>query len=95
MLYISLCEIANRDKNHSNPFKVTDRQLGEENGLAPRTIRDARPLLIENGLVKCTQQPGQSYRYTLLPQKLEWVPRPNRPREKRRPRGMAATRVPF
>ncbi len=93
LLYFSLCEIANRDKHHRNTFKFSDKNLSKENGLGSRTIRNARAKLIENGLVKCSQEPGQSYTYTLLRQDLPWVPRSDRPRAKLKPRGNAALRT--
>jgi len=93
LLYFALCEIANRDRAHSNTFKKSDKFLAKESGLSPRTIRNVRIKLSENGLVECRREDGQSYTYTLLPQKLPWVPNAARPREKRKPRAMAARRA--
>ena len=93
LLYFALCEIANRDRDHTNTFKGSDKALASETGLSPRTIRNVRIKLLENGLVECRRENGQSYTYTLLPQELPWVPRADRPRQKRKPRAMAARRA--
>jgi hypothetical protein len=95
LLYFALCEIANRDRDHSNTFKKSDKFLAKETGLSPRTIRNVRIKLWENGLVECRRENGQSYTYTLLPQKLPWVPNAARLREKRKPRAMAARRAKY
>ena len=91
VLYFALCENANREP--SNTFKASDKALASETDLSPRTIRDARIKLIENGLISCSREPGQSFIYTLLHQKLQWLKRSERPRQKLKPRALAAARV--
>jgi DNA-binding transcriptional ArsR family regulator len=92
VLYIALCEHANREP--SNTFKASDKTLAWETDLSPRTIRNKRIKLQENGLVQYSREPGQSFTYTLLRQKLQWFKVAERqPREKRRPRAMAAIRA--
>jgi transcription initiation factor IIE alpha subunit len=67
--------------------------LASETGLSTRTIRDVRITLMENGLIEYAREPGQSYTYTLLRQELKWLNLAERPRQKRKPRAMAATRA--
>ena len=86
LLYFALCEIANRDQDHSNTFRESVSFLRKETGLSSRTIRNVRIKLLENGLVECRRENGQSYTYTLLPQKLPRVPNAARLREKRKNR---------
>jgi DNA-binding transcriptional ArsR family regulator len=93
LLYFAFCENANRNKVPSNSFKASDKALASETGLSPRTIRDARTKLYENELVSYSREPGQSYIYTLLRQELKWLKRSERPRQKRKPRAMAAARA--
>jgi hypothetical protein len=93
VLYFAFCENANRNREPSNTFKASDKALASETGLSPRTMRDARIKLVENGLVSCSREPGQSYTYTLLRQELKWLKRTERPRQKRKPRANAAARV--
>ena len=93
LLYFALCENANRNKERSLTFKASDNALASETGLSPRTIRDVRIKLLENNLVEYTRKPGESYTYTLIPQELKWLKRDARPRRKRKPRAIAATRV--
>jgi len=93
VLYFALCENANRDQEPSNTFKASDKALASETGLSPRTMRDARITLFENGLVSYSREPGQSYTYTLLRQELKWLKRSERPRQKLKPRAMAAARA--
>ena len=93
VLYFAFCENANRNREPSNTFKASDKALASETGLSPRTMRDARIKLVENRLVSCSREPGQSYTYTLLPQELKWLKRSERPRQKRKPRAIAAARV--
>lgn len=93
VLYFAFCENANRNRKQSNTFKASDKALASETGLSPRTMRDARTKLFENGLVSYSREPGQSYTYTLLRQELKWLKLSERPRKKRRPRAMAATRI--
>ncbi len=90
LLYFALCENANRPREPSNTFKASDKSLSSETGLSPRTMRDARTKLFENGLVTYSRPPGQSYTYKLLPQDLQWLKPIERPRQKRKPRAMAA-----
>lgn len=93
LLYLALCENANRPQPPSNTFKASDKALASETGLSPRTIRDARIRLLEYGLVECKREPGQSYTYTLLRQDLKWLKLAERPRQRRKPRAMAAARA--
>jgi len=94
VLYLALCETANRGNGRNNIFTARDKSLAWETGLSPRTIRNLRAKLIENGLVKLSQEPGQNYTYTLLRQELKWFKNAERPpRQKQRPRGMAARRA--
>jgi hypothetical protein len=93
VLYIALCENANRNQEPSNTFKASDKALASETGLSPRTMRDARIKLSENGLVSYSREPGQSYTYTLLRQELKWQKRSERPRQQRKPRAMTAARA--
>lgn len=90
LLYIALCERANRDG--SNSFKASDRTIAADTGLSPRTIFDARKRLIENQLVSCNRGEGESYFYTLGALTLPWVPVKQRPRAKRKPRALHALR---
>jgi len=93
VLYFAFCENANRNREPSNTFKASDKALASETDLSPRTIRDARIKLFENGLISYTRKPGESYTYTLLRQDLKWLGRSERPRQKRKPRAMAAVRA--
>jgi hypothetical protein len=93
VLYFALCENANRNREPSNTFKASDRALASETGLSPRTMRDVRTKLLENGLVSYSRDPGQSYTYTLLRQELKWLKRSERPRPKQKPRAMAAAKA--
>jgi hypothetical protein len=94
VLYIALCENANRPQPPSNTFRARDRDLAWETGLSPRTIRNVRIKLSESGLAEYRREPGQNYTYTLLRQELKWFKLAERtPRQKRRPRGMAARRA--
>jgi hypothetical protein len=93
VLYFALCENANRNREPSNTFKASDKALASETGLSPRTIRNARTKLVENGLISCSREPGQSYIYTLIRQELKWLSRSERPRHKLKPRAMAAVRA--
>ncbi|HUV96559.1 MAG TPA: hypothetical protein VMV98_03735 [Acidobacteriaceae bacterium] len=92
VLYIALCEHANREP--SNTFGARDGDLAWETGLSPRTIRNVRIKLSENRLVECRREPGQKYTYTLLRPELRWFKLAERPpRQKLKPRGMAAARA--
>lgn len=93
VLYFALCENANRNREPSNTFKASDKALASETGLSPRTIRDMRIKLFENGLAEYQREPGQSYTYTLLRQELKWIKLAERLRQKRKPRAMAAARA--
>jgi hypothetical protein len=94
LLYIALCENANRNRDRSNTFGARDRDLAWETGLSPRTIRNVRIKLSENRLVEYRREPGQKYTYTLLRQELKWFkPAERPPRQTLRPRGMAAARA--
>ncbi len=90
----ALCENANRNRTPSNTFAAADKTLAWETGLSPRTLRNVRIKLMENGLVEYGREPGQKYTYTLLRQELKWLKVAERPpRQKQRPRGMAAARA--
>ncbi len=93
LLYLDLCENANRPQPPTNTFKTSDNALASETGLSPRTIRDARIRLMENGLIAYQREPGQSYIYTLKRQELKWLKLAERPRQKMKPRAMAARRA--
>lgn len=94
VLYIALCEHANRSRESSNTFEARDRDLAWETDLSPRTFRNARIKLLENDLVVYRHDPGQKYTYTLLRPELKWFKVAERlPRQKRKPRGMAAARA--
>lgn len=94
VLYIALCENANRNREPSNTFGARDRDLAWETGLSPRTIRNVRIRLLENRLVEYRREPGQKYIYTLLRPELRWFKLAERPpRQKLRPRGIAAARA--
>ena len=90
LLYLALCEHANREP--SNTFKTSDRALASETTLGTRTICDARKKLIENKLITCDREEGQSFTYTLLPQSLEWMPLAKRLRQNLKPRALHAVR---
>jgi DNA-binding transcriptional ArsR family regulator len=90
VFYFALCENANRFKPPSNTFKATDNAIASETGLSPRTIRNVRTKLVENGLISCSREPGQGFTYTLVRQELKWLKRSDRPRQKQRPRAMRA-----
>jgi DNA-binding transcriptional ArsR family regulator len=89
LLYFALCENANRNREPSNTFKASDKALASETGLSPRTLRNVRIRLLENGLVTYQREPGESYTYTLVRQNLSWVKLTERLRPKRRARGMS------
>ncbi len=94
VLYLALCENANRSRERSNSFRARDKDLAWETGLSPRTIRNVRAKLLENGLAHFRREPGQNYTYTLTRQDLKWFkPAERPPRQKQRPRGMAAQRA--
>jgi DNA-binding transcriptional ArsR family regulator len=93
VLYFALCENANRNRKPSNTFKTSDKALASETGLSPRTMRNVRTKLLENGLVAYSREPGQNYTYTLLRQELKWLRRSERPRQKKRPRAMAVAKT--
>jgi hypothetical protein len=88
LLYVALWETADRQRRPGNTFGTTDKNLSSETGLSPRTIRNARNRLIEKDLLRCTQEAGEKLEYTLLPLNLNWTPRDERPRAKKRPRAM-------
>ena len=91
LLLLALCEHANR--HHGNTFKTSDKALASETGYAPRTICDARKKLIEEGLVSCSREEGESYVYTLPVYTFEWIPLGERLREKLKPRALHAVRM--
>jgi hypothetical protein len=91
LVFLALCEHANRVGE--NTFKASDKALASETGLGPRTICDARKRLVERKLVSCSRQEGQSYVYTLPAFSFDWVRLEDRPRRKRKPRAIHATRT--
>ncbi len=91
LVFLALCEHANR--NESNTFKASDRALASETGLGTRTICDARKRLIEHGLISCSRENGQSFNYTIPSLSLKWIPLAQRPRLKRKPRALHASRA--
>lgn len=84
LLYVALCEHGNR--HGKNTFKASDRALASDTGLSPRTICNARKAILENKLIDCSREEGESFQYTLRPLQLDWVPMAKRPRTKRKPR---------
>jgi DNA-binding transcriptional ArsR family regulator len=94
VVYIALCEHANRGKREDqNTFSVSDRALAADTGIAERTIRNHRTKLVEQGLISCRRDTGQSYIYTILLLPSEWVPIKDRPRKKRKRRALHASRL--
>jgi hypothetical protein len=91
LVFVALCEQANR--NNSNTFKASDAMIASETGLAPRTICNARKRLAERELVSCSRHEGQSYVYTLPVYSFPWIRLEDRPRQKRKPRAIHATRA--
>ncbi|MGB9152018.1 MAG: hypothetical protein WCD70_02910 [Alphaproteobacteria bacterium] len=91
LLFTALHEHANREG--ANTFKASDKALASETTLSTRTICDARKKLVENNLIACSRENGQSFTYTLSPLTLEWLPLADRPRLKRRPRAIHAARM--
>ncbi len=91
VLYVALCEHANRDGN--NTFRASDKALASDTNLSPRTICDARKRLIENEAITCTREEGQSYVYTLLVPSWNWLPVAKRPRSKLKPRAYHALKT--
>jgi len=91
LLYVALCDHANRHGN--NTFKASDKALASDTTLSPRTICDARKKLIENELITCTREEGQSYVYTLPVPSLRWVPMAERPRTQLQPRAYYARKT--
>ena len=90
LFYVVLCDFANR--NGSNTFKVSDKVLAADTGIAPRTICDARKRLMEHQLISCVRPNGQSYTYTIPKPSLNWSSFKERPRPKQRPRAIHASR---
>lgn len=91
LLYIALCENANR--NNGNTFRASDKALASETGLGTRTICDARKKLIEYGLIFCSREDGQSHKYTIENPQLKWVPLRDRLRKKMKPRAIPSRRT--
>jgi hypothetical protein len=91
LLFLVLCEHANR--NNSNTFKTSDRALASETSLGNRTICDARKRLKEHGALSFSRSEGESYTYTLPEFSLKWIPLADRPRQKRKPRALHASRA--
>ena len=92
LLYLALCEHANRESN--NTFKgCSDKALASETGLSPRTLCDARKRLLENELISCSREKGQSFTYALFPLPIKWVRLEDRLRKKQKPRALHAARM--
>lgn len=91
-IYLALYEHANR--NSSLTFKVSDRALASETTIAPRTICNARKKLIEQDLISCKREKGQSHVYTLSKPSWEWKPLTERHRRKLKPRAFHAQQDP-
>lgn len=85
LIYLCLCDHANREGD--NTFRVSDRALAADTGIAQRTIINARKALIERDLIDCTRDPGRSYQYTVKTPSLNWKPQKERGRVKGKPRG--------
>ena len=92
LFYLSLGEHGNR--NESNTFRASDRAIAADTGLSSRKICDARKAVLDAGLIACEREPGSSFTYTLLPVSLKWIPLDQRPRQKRKPRGLHSPRKP-
>ena len=90
-LYVALCDHANRKS--SLVFKVSDKALAADTGIAPRTICKARCRLMEHDLLSYTRSEGQTYQYSLKPLKLEWKPIHERLRPAKRPRAYGIKEV--
>ena len=91
LLFLALCEHANR--NNGNTFKASDNALASDTGGAPRTICDARKKLEEHGLISCSRDKGESYIYTIPAFSFDWIRVADRPRLKKKPRALHASRV--
>jgi hypothetical protein len=91
VLFLALCEQANR--NSANSFAVSDRALASDTGLGPRTICDARKCLVEEGLITCLREKGQSFTYTLSKYEFRWIGMKDRPRAKRKPRALKSAQI--
>lgn len=89
LLYVALCEQANRAAN--TVFSISDRSLAADTGLAARTICDARKRLQEQKMLSVTRQNGRSYSYSLFKCDLLWIQRTERQRPTRKPRAKYAT----
>lgn len=90
LLYLALCEHANRGSGNTFKRGSSDNALASETGLSPRTLCDARKKLIEHDLIACSREKGQSFTYTLFPPPLKWLPLDERPRQKQKPRALHA-----
>ena len=90
LVFLALFEHANR--HESNTFKASDKALASETGYGPRTLCDARKRLMERGLIACEQKKGTSYTYTLPAYSFSWLRLEERPRQKRKPRALYASR---
>jgi DNA-binding transcriptional MocR family regulator len=84
LLYLALCDHANRAGG--NKFKVSDRALAADTGIAERTILEARKAILARGLITYERQPGKSHEYTLIIPTLTWKAQKERPRQKKKPR---------
>lgn len=62
-LYLFLCRTS--DRRSSLRFTTTDREINEQAGVSPRSLRNARINLKSLGLIHCEKAPGGNYCYSL------------------------------
>jgi hypothetical protein len=86
ILFLALCEHVNQKGEIS--FSVSDRTLAADTGLSARTICEARKRLLEQKLLLCSRDKGNSFTYTLRKYELPWIPVKDRLRPMRKPRGL-------
>ncbi len=91
-LYLGLLDQAAR--NGSIRFKVGDRKLGANTGIAERTIVKWRTVLVDAGLIRYSTLPGHSPVYELLVINATEVPFEKRPRSVKKPRGRSVQSHP-
>ena len=92
-LYMALCSYAN--DNLSMTFSVSNKALARDTGMSPRTIGEAKKILVNHGLIECTMEPGRRVRFTMKKPDLERMTPAARPRAKHKPRGKAVKKDPF
>ncbi len=64
VLYLFLLYVAQRRSKRS--FVLTDSEIREGCGVAPRTSRDARTKLVEHRLIQISKGCGGKFEYTIL-----------------------------